>query len=130
MMELTINGQVYEFNFGMRFLREINKTAKTSAGDVEKNIGFSYAVGGIIDNDPETLVDVLYAANVGQNPRVTKELLDSYIDDPDTDIDGLFEETMDFFGKTNATKMKTKKILEEVEKMKQAEEAKRMQGQA
>ncbi|MFQ7287638.1 MAG: tail assembly chaperone [Lacrimispora saccharolytica] len=26
MMELTINGQVYQFNFGMGFLREANKT--------------------------------------------------------------------------------------------------------
>ena len=25
MMELTIKGQVYQFNFGMGFLREINK---------------------------------------------------------------------------------------------------------
>lgn len=25
MMELTINGQVYQFNFGMGFLREMNK---------------------------------------------------------------------------------------------------------
>lgn len=25
MMELTINGQVYQFKFGMGFLREINK---------------------------------------------------------------------------------------------------------
>lgn len=130
MMELTINGQVYEFNFGMRFLREINKTAKTSAGDAEKNIGFRYAAAGIIDRDPETLVEVLYTANAGQNPRVTRELLDSYIDDPETDIDGLFEETMDFFGKTNATKTQTKKLLEEVEKMKKAEEAKMMQGRA
>lgn len=24
-MELTINGQVYQFNFGMGFLRDVNK---------------------------------------------------------------------------------------------------------
>ena len=29
MMELTINGTVYEFNFGMGFLREINKRVQT-----------------------------------------------------------------------------------------------------
>lgn len=114
-MELTINGQVFKFNFGMGFLREINKTAKSHSGDVEKNVGFRYAVAGIIDRDPETLVDVLYTANSGQDPRVTKPLLDSYIDNENTDIEELFDTVMDFFEKTNATKSLTKKVLEAVE---------------
>ena len=114
-MELTINGQVFKFNFGMGFLREINKTAKVHSGDVDKNVGFRYAVAGIIDRDPETLVDVLYTANSGQDPRVTKPLLDSYIDNEGTDIEELFDTVMDFFEKTNATKSLTKKVLEAVE---------------
>ena len=114
-MELTINGQVFKFNFGMGFLREINKTAKVHSGDVGKNVGFRYAVAGIIDRDPETLVDVLYTANSGQDPRVTKPLLDSYIDNENTDIEELFDTVMDFFEKTNATKSLTKKVLEAVE---------------
>ena len=114
-MELTINGQVYKFNFGMGFLREINKTAKVHSGDIDKNVGFRYAVGGIIDREPETLVDVLYTANSGQNPRITKEQLDSYIDNEDTDIEALFDTVMDFVEKTNATKSLTKKVLEAVE---------------
>lgn len=114
-MELTINGQVFKFNFGMGFLREINKTAKARSGNVDKNVGFRYAVAGIIDRDPETLVDVLYTANSGQDPRVTKEQLDSYIDNEDTDIEALFGTVMDFFEKTNATKSLTKKVLEAVE---------------
>lgn len=114
-MELTINGQVFKFNFGMGFLREINKTAKVHSGDVDKNVGFRYAVAGIIDRDPETLVDVLYTANSGQDPRVTKPLLDSYIDNENTDIEELFDTVMDFFEKTNATKSLTKKVLEAVE---------------
>ena len=114
-MELTINGKVFKFNFGMGFLREINKTAKVHSGDVDKNVGFRYAVAGIIDRDPETLVDVLYTANSGQDPRVTKPLLDSYIDNESTDIEELFDTVMDFFEKTNATKSLTKKVLEAVE---------------
>lgn len=117
-MELTINGQVFKFNFGMGFLREINKTVKVHSGDVDKNVGFRYAVAGIIDRDPETLVDVLYTANSGQDPRVTKPLLDSYIDNENTDIEELFDTVMDFFEKTNATKSLTKKVLEAVEEEK------------
>ena len=36
MMELTIDNQVYQFNFGMRFLVDINKMSKASANGIEK----------------------------------------------------------------------------------------------
>ena len=44
MLELTINEQVYEFNFGMGFMREINKRVGTPVDglpDIKKNIGCS-----------------------------------------------------------------------------------------
>ena len=122
MMELTINGQVYEFNFGMGFLREVNKKATVQVDGVkgaEKNLGLRMAVAGIVDGDVETLVDVLDLANKGRDPRTTKTVLDSYIDDPDTDIDKLFEDVMDFLKKTNATRKTTVAFLEEVEEQKQ-----------
>lgn len=122
MMELTINGKVYEFNFGMRFLREVNKKATVQVDGVkgaEKNVGLRMAVAGIVDGDMETLVDVLDLANKGREPRVTREVLDNYIDDPDTDIDKLFEDVMDFLKKANATRKTTVAFLEEVEEQKQ-----------
>lgn len=124
MMELTINGQVYQFNFGMGFLREANKTIseKNDAG-VKKDVGVTYMIAGIMDGEPEDLVNALDLANKGQNPRVTKALLDSYIDDPGTDIDQLFEDTLDFLEKANATK----KVVERLKK--RIEEAKARQDQ-
>lgn len=122
MMELTINGQVYEFNFGMGFLREVNKKATAQVDGVkgaERNLGLRMAVAGIVDGDVESLVDVLDLANKGRDPRATKTVLDSYIDDPDTDIDKLFEDVMDFLKKTNATRKTTVAFLEEVEEQKQ-----------
>ena len=122
MMELTINGQVYQFNFGMGFLREVNKKATAQVDGVkgaERNLGLRMAVAGIVDGDVESLVDVLDLANKGRDPRATKTVLDSYIDDPDTDIDKLFEDVMDFLKKTNATRKTTVAFLEEVEEQKQ-----------
>lgn len=115
MMELTINGQVYQFNFGMGFLREANKTVSekiNNATDKKKDVGATYMIAGIIDGDPEDLVAALDLANKGQKPRVTKSLLDSYIEDPGTDIDQLFEDTLDFLEKANVTK----KIVERLKK--------------
>ena len=126
MMELTINGQVYQFNFGMGFLRDANKTVSekiNNATDKKKDVGATYMIAGIIDGDPEDLVNALDLANKGQSPRVTKALLDSYIENPDTDIDQLFEDTMDFLERANATK----KIVERLKK--RIEEAKAEQNQ-
>lgn len=118
MMELTINGQVFQFNFGMGFLREANKTVtETNGNGVKKNSGASYMIAGIYDGNVEDLVNTLDLANKGLEPRVTKALLDSFIDDPKTDIDQLFEDTLDFLKKANATRktvMAIEKRIEEV----------------
>lgn len=115
MMELTINDAVYQFNFGMGFMREINKKVGTPVDglpDVKKNIGLQYNVAGILDGDVEALVDVLDVANKGQSPRATRQLLDSYIDDENTDIDALFDEVIDFLKGANATKKVVNALIE------------------
>lgn len=127
MMELTINGQVYQFNFGMGFLREANKTVSekiNDATDKKKDVGATYMIAGIIDGDPEDLVNALDLANKGQNPRVTRALLDSYVDSPETDIDQLLEDTLDFLERANATKKIVARLKMRIE------EAQAKQGQA
>ena len=123
-MELTINGQVYQFNFGMGFMREMNKKVTMPVDgvkDAKKNNGLRYAVAGIMDGDVESLEDLLLVANKGQNPRATTEILDEYIDDSDTDIDQLFEDTMGFLKNANATK----KCVQNLEKTIEEEKAKK-----
>jgi len=125
MFELTIDNTVYQFSFGMGFMREINKKVGAPVDglkDVKKNIGLRYTVASVMDGDLEALVDILDVANKGQNPRVSRELLDAFIDNDETDIDDLFDGVLDFLRKTNATK-KTVAMLEEAieaEKAKQA----------
>lgn len=122
MMELTINGQVYQFNFGMGFLREANKTVSekiNNATDKKKDVGATYMIAGIMDGDPEDLVNALDLANRGQNPRVTRALLDSYIENPDTDIDQLFEDTLDFLERANATKKIVERLKKRIEETKE-----------
>ena len=125
MFELTINGAVYSFKFGMGFMRELNKLVRKPVDglNIEQNMGLQYYVAGVIDGDLETLVDVLFIANKTENPRVTKALLDAYIEAEDTDIDKLFEDVLDFLRNANATKKTTLSLLKEVEKAKQAAKA-------
>lgn len=118
MFELTIKDTVYSFNFGMGFMREINRlVGKPVDGvpDKKQNIGLRFYVLGLLDYDVEFLVDVLVAANKGMNPRVTPALIDSYIDQPDTDIEALFNEVLDFLRNANATKKAVTAVMEAVE---------------
>lgn len=126
MFEITIKGKVYKFKFGMGFLREINKTVGLPVQGIDtikKNIGFQYNLSGLIDGDVESLVEILLAANKGYEPRATKDILDDYIDDENTDIDKLFDDILGFLKKANATKKTVKALLEELEKEKAKAEA-------
>lgn len=120
MFELTIKDQVYQFNFGMGFMREINKKMSTPVDgvpDVRQNVGLRYMIAtAMFDKDLEALVELLVAANKGFNPRVTPALMDAYIDDENTDIDGLFKDVLDFLRNANATKIVTNNLVAEYEK--------------
>lgn len=112
--EIEMNGQMYQFNFGMGFLKEINKTMQTPIDGVpgqKQNVGLNYALAGILDGDLEKLEDVLFLANKGQDPRLTRTMIDAHIDDPDTDIEALFEQVKDFLSSANATKKRMMQLI-------------------
>lgn len=116
MFEITIKDTVYQFRFGLGFVREIDKTKTQKAENgTTVNVGLNYAVAALIDKDPLEVVNILDIANKTENPRVTKKLLDAYIEDEDTDFDALCEEMLDFFKRGNATRTKTEAVLKLVE---------------
>lgn len=114
MLELTINDTVYRFKFGIGFVREISKIKQyTLDHGMKEDAGLEYAVAKLQEGDVLTLIDVLDLGNkYAGEPRVTKSAIESYIDSDAADIDGIFESVLDFFLKSNATKKKTKLILE------------------
>ena len=116
MFELTINETVYQFRFGLGFVRAIDKKTQVKGEDGNMHdAGLQYAVAALIDEDPIELVEILDIANKTEKPRVTRELLDSYIEDEGTDLERLCEELLDFFKKSNSTKKKTLAVIELVE---------------
>lgn len=130
MFELTINKKVYSFQFGIGFMREMDPRMSIPVENVpgqRKNVGLRYAVGGIVDGDIETLIDVLDTANKGLEPRLTRAEIESCIEDENTDIDALFEKVLDFFKSANCTKRITKEILEQVEKQRKMQQSEQTQ---
>ena len=121
MYELEMNGQVVQLNFGMGFLREINRTVSTPVNGLDgvtQNIGLRYTVAKLIDKDVEALVKVISVANKGCEPRVTEGTIDAFVENEETDVDEVFENILGFLKKANATKNATLEVIKEVEKEK------------
>jgi hypothetical protein len=122
MFEIEIDGTVYEFNFGMGFLRDINRKVKMpvdGAPKLEKNVGLRMMIADLYDGSVEALCDVLDSANKGNKPRLTQAQLDAYIDDENTDIDELFNTVMDFLSKANCSRKTMDLMKDLVEQAKQ-----------
>ena len=127
MFELTINEKIYQFNFGMGFLRELDPTVTKPIEGVHgkvQNLGVQYAVAGIMDGDVFALADVLVRANKGFEPRLTQKEIESHIEDENTDLDALFDDVLGFLKTANVTKKVTMALVETVEKERAKEAAK------
>lgn len=111
MMELTINGTVYQFNAGIGFMREANKLQKQCQNGMEKEVGLSALAGGLVDGDVEDLITVLDLMNNGQEPRITRAIIESHIEDSETDIDALFQKVIDFLSIANVSKKIMTKMI-------------------
>ena len=106
MFELCIGGINYQFNFGMGFLRAVNKLESIpikEAPSVRQNVGLRVMLLRLHDNDLEALSTVLYLANVNKKPRLTQEQVDSYLEADDTDHEKLFSDVLDFLSKAKCT---------------------------
>lgn len=117
-MELTIDGNVYNFNFGYGFMRELNPKVKQPVDGIpgkSEEIGMKYEIARLLDGNIEALVNILMAANKGQTPRLTGKAIEAYIEDPDTDIDELFDQTRDFLSRANVTRRETRNLLKLME---------------
>lgn len=119
MFEIAISGNVFQFNFGMGFLRDMNKKTTIPVEGlpgVKRDVGFRYSLLRLLDGDVESLIDMLDTANKGQEPRLTRMMLDSFIDDEDTDIEAVFDDVLGFLKTANATKKTTLDVLEGIGK--------------
>ena len=91
-----------------------------------------YAIAGIIDGNVEDLATVLDYGNkyAGQSTdeRLSRNDIEAYIEDENTDIDRLFEDVLDFLSKANVTKKIVANLLAAVEEQKAKQAAKNEQN--
>lgn len=104
MPEIVINKKAYPLRFGMGFLRSIDASVtKEIEPGVPYPIGFQYKISELLDGYVYALADIILAANATEEPRLTQDVLDAYLEDETTDIDKLTSDVLGFLKSSNVT---------------------------
>ncbi|WHO86578.1 tail assembly chaperone [Limosilactobacillus oris] len=114
-MEITINKKDYELNFGVKFVRLMDKKMPIKVnvngmGEQDFGMALTRVVPGLKTYDTSILSDVIYNALWSAKPRPSQDDVDAFIDDPDTDIEKLFNDVIDAMSKSNSVKLATKNL--------------------
>ena len=113
-MQLTIKGKEYELNFGIGFLRELDKKCFIERNGVKFGASMDLKIPVLLARDTVTLSDVLYAATHSLKSRPGQKEIDEYVDENE-DIEALFGEVFEELKKSNATKSQVIRILKVLE---------------
>ena len=120
-----INGKLCDFNFGLGFVRDIDKRTVVDGEDKQKHkMGLTYAIAGLMDCDCEALIDCLaIGSKYAPGDTLDKKDIETWMDSKDFDLVKECEELLDFFGKCSFTRKKTEELKDAVEKDKALKEA-------
>ena len=90
----------YNFVFGFGFLKELNKQHTMASNGLTMRLGLENTLPNLINNDVETLLEVLKLANKTETPRVTEKDLIELIESTE-DIESLFTEVLGEIGRAS-----------------------------
>ena len=125
MYSREINGKLCEFNFGLGFVREIDKRRIVDGEDKQKHkMGLTYAIAGLMDCDYEALIDCLATGSkFAPGETLAKADIEAWMDTEEFDLEKECEDLLDFFGKCSFTRRKTEELKAAVERDKTIKEA-------
>lgn len=113
---LEINGTQYPLRFGMGFLRKINKTAHVEESGIRRDVGLANEVNAVLSGDVVSLVEMILLANETEEPKLTRDVLERYIEDENTNIADLFQKVIDFLSTANVTRQTTARMKDAIMK--------------
>ncbi len=125
-----INGKLCEFNFGLGFVRDIDKQKLVDGDDKQKHkMGLTYAIAGLMDCDFEKLIDCLViGSKYAPGETLSREEIEKWMDSEGFDLEKECEDLVDFFGKCSFTRKKTEDLKQAVSRDREIKEA-QYQGQ-
>lgn len=120
-----INGKIYEFKFGIGFVRDIDKTQMTKGDDgSQQKVGLVYAIAGLMDGDFEKLIDCLMLGNkYAAGERLERKTIEEWLESDGVDLEQECRDLLDFFETSNFTRRKMTDLKETLQKNEQLKEA-------
>lgn len=107
-MQLTINGKKVQLNFGVGFVRELDRFyGLSNQAGFNLGMGLTKAIPSLKSYDSAVLAEVIQCAS---EPSVTLADVDELIDNPKTDIEKLFDDVLKELKEANAVKLAVKKL--------------------
>ncbi|WP_099974253.1 tail assembly chaperone [Lactobacillus terrae] len=112
-MNININDKDYELNFGIGFLREIDKVAGLDVNGVSMGMGMSKTLPAIQSYDMLALINVIYSATHACNPRPGIQDIEEYIGTlKDKDVEKLFTDVVKELKKSPVTRFQMNKMAQ------------------
>lgn len=109
-MKLVIKGKEYSFKFGFGFIQEMNRRYSVTENGLTLKMGLDTILANFFNEDVETLVEMLKVANLTEKPKISQDDLASLVEE--VGAEKLFDEVLEELKKSEFTKKKTNKMLE------------------
>lgn len=111
-MKIKIKGTEYELNFGIRFVRELDKVASVSNNGISLGMALMRTLPALRTCDPVALCNVIYAAAYDNKPRPTMEDVEAFIDKEVSveDLEKYFDNILKQIDESTATKLVSKNL--------------------
>lgn len=119
-MNLTINGKDYTLNFGIKFIREVDKQTETVTNGIKFSTGLNPILSQLVQGSITALADIIKYATITNATRPSADEIDEYIDSLSADeYDTLVENVLETIKESNAGRKAF--LAVEKEEAKQAE---------
>lgn len=102
-MNLTINGKDYTLNFGIKFIREVDKQTETVTNGIKFSTGLNPILSQLVQGSITALADIIKYATITNATRPSADEIDEYIDSLSADeYDTLVENVLETIKESNA----------------------------
>ena len=111
-MKIKINNTEYELNFGIRFVRELDKVAGVSNNGISLGMALMRTLPALQTGDPVALCNVIYASAYGNKPRPSMKDVEAFIDKEVSfeDLEKCFDDILKEIDESTATKLVAKNL--------------------
>ena len=111
-MKIKIKGTEYELNFGIRFVRELDKVASVSNNGVSLGMALMRTLPALQTYEPVSLCNVIYASAYDNKPRPSMKDVETFIDKEVSfkDLEKYFDDILKEINESTATKLVAKNL--------------------